>query len=65
MLFTTLLSTFHRFDQHCINMAHQVFAPTAEQYKAAEQAVLAVSGGNLTVRMIALMLSKVNFYQLM
>jgi hypothetical protein len=28
----------------------QVFAPTAEQYQAAEQAVLAVSGGNLVVR---------------
>ena len=28
----------------------QIYAPTAKQFKAAEEAVLAVGGGNLTVR---------------
>ncbi len=40
----------HRNDRNENILACQVFAPTAEQFQAAEQAVLAVSGGNLTVR---------------
>ena len=49
-----LASYCHQNDRNCISIGPQVFAPTAEQFKAAEQAVLAVSGGNLTVRATAL-----------